>query len=129
MRDFHSSSALVVDPLSALKCSPCRHGVGWPGIQRAAMLAPGVFPLGSRRPWGRAGLFQAAAVITVLVLLGQVLDCARVSDLRRIRPCSTLRQDRATRGDDGPMRRVTLDLIHVADGCASAGEKVPVDGN
>jgi Cu+-exporting ATPase len=46
----------------------------------AAMLAPGLFPPAMRGPHGEVPVyFEAAAVITVLVLLGQVLDCGHAS--------------------------------------------------
>src|SRR3546814_16811337 len=49
-------------------------GVSW-GYSVAATLTPGVFPAAFRAADGSVGVyFEAAAVITTLVLLGQVLE-------------------------------------------------------
>jgi Cu+-exporting ATPase len=98
----------------------------------AAVLAPGLFPPAFRDPSGAAPVyFEAAAVITVLVLLGQVLELrarertsGAIKALLRLAP-KTARRVR----DDGEDEEVTLKLIAVGDRLrVRPGEKVPVDG-
>ncbi len=97
----------------------------------AAVLAPGVLPA-SFRVHGRAPLyFEAAAVITTLVLLGQVLELrARSATGSAIRALLGLapKTARIVRPDgveeDVPLERVAAgDRLRVRP-----GEKVPVDG-
>ncbi len=97
-----------------------------------AMLAPGLFPAALR---GEAGLppvyFEAAAVITVLVLLGQVLELrAREQTSGAIKALLNLAPKTARRvRDDGTDEEVTLDQVHVGDRLrVRPGEKIPVDG-
>ncbi|MGA0542947.1 heavy metal translocating P-type ATPase [Neotabrizicola sp. VNH66] len=97
-----------------------------------ATLAPGIFPDAFRQPDGSVAVyFEAAAVITVLVLLGQVLELrARESTSGAIRALLDLapKTARIIR-DDGTEEEVQLDTVHVGDHLrVRPGEKVPVDG-
>jgi Cu+-exporting ATPase len=79
-----------------------------------AVLAPGLFPPAMRGMDGAAPVyFEAAAVITVLVLLGQVLELrARAQTSGAIRALLDLAPKTARRvGDDGTDEDVTLDRI------------------
>jgi Cu+-exporting ATPase len=97
-----------------------------------AVLAPGLFPADFRDAHGGIALyFEAASVITVLVLLGQVLELsARASTMSAIRALIALQPNRARRlRDDGSDEDVPLDSVHVGDRLrVRPGEKVPVDG-
>ncbi|HEX2559509.1 heavy metal translocating P-type ATPase, partial [Phenylobacterium sp.] len=97
-----------------------------------ATLAPGLFPEAFRRHDGSVPIyFEAAAVITVLVLLGQLLELrAREQTSGAIRALLDLAPKTARRvRADGSDEEVTLDLIGVGDLLrVRPGEKVPVDG-
>jgi Cu+-exporting ATPase len=106
-------------------------GVAW-AYSMVAALAPGVFPPAFRDGSGAVPVyFEAAAVITVLVLLGQVLELrARERTSGAIKALLNLapRTARRVRGD-GSDEEVTLDQILVGDRLrVRPGEKVPVDG-
>jgi len=97
-----------------------------------ATLAPGIFPDAFRQHDGSVAVyFEAAAVITVLVLLGQVLELrARESTSGAIRALLDLapKTARIMRGD-GTEEEVQLDTVQVGDRLrVRPGEKVPVDG-
>ena len=97
-----------------------------------AVLAPGLFPTGFRDAHGGLALyFEAAAVITVLVLLGQVLELsARASTSDAIRALMNLAPASARRlRADGSDDDVPLEAVAVGDRLrVRPGEKVPVDG-
>jgi P-type Cu+ transporter len=106
-------------------------GVAWL-YSVVALLLPGLFPPGFRGADGAVAVyFEAAAVITVLVLLGQVLELrARQQTSGAIRALLDLapRTARRRRADGGE-EEVALDLIAVGDRLrVRPGEKVPVDG-
>ncbi|HET9490691.1 MAG TPA: copper-translocating P-type ATPase [Methylomirabilota bacterium] len=98
----------------------------------AATVAPGVFPASFRTHGGEVGLyFEAAAVITVLVLLGQVLELrARSQTSSAIKALLDLTPPTARRvGPDGHEEDVPLDAVQVGDLLrVRPGERVPVDG-
>ena len=106
-------------------------GVAWV-YSVVATLAPGIFPAAFRgRDGAVAVYFEAAAVITVLVLLGQVLELrARESTSGAIRALLDLAPKTARRiRADGAEEEVQLDSVHVGDRLrVRPGEKVPVDG-
>ena len=97
-----------------------------------ATLAPGHFPPAFRDAHGRPALyFEAAAVITVLVLLGQVLELrARASTSAAIRALMTLAPNSARRlRDDGGDEDVPIETVLAGDRLrVRPGEKIPVDG-
>jgi Cu+-exporting ATPase len=97
-----------------------------------ATLMPGIFPPTLRSHGGAMPVyFEAAAVITVLVLLGQVLELrAREATSGAIRALLDLAPKTARRlNDDGSEVDVPLDAVAVGDRLrVRPGEKVPVDG-
>src|SRR5690606_9272908 len=97
-----------------------------------AILAPGLFPEEFRDPHhGTVGVyFEAAAVITTLVLLGQVLELrARKKTGGAIRELLSLTPDTARRLRNGEEEVVPLADVHVGDQLrVRPGERVPVDG-
>src|SRR3954449_6011395 len=96
-----------------------------------ATIAPGVFPAAFRDHSGAvATYFEAAAVITVLVLLGQVLELrAREQTSGAIRALIDLAPKTARRVRDGNEEEVALDEVAVDDVLrVRPGDKVPVDG-
>jgi Cu+-exporting ATPase len=98
----------------------------------AAVVAPGLFPASFRDASGNLGLyFEAAAVITVLVLLGQVLELkARSRTSGAIQALLGLAPKTARRlASDGSEADVALSEIAIGDRLrVRPGEKVPVDG-
>ena len=98
----------------------------------AAALAPGLFPPAFRDAHGGVALyFEAAALITVLVLVGQVLELrARASTSGAIRALMKLAPTNARRiRDGGGEEDVPLDAVAVGDRLrVRPGERVPVDG-
>ncbi|HHX90814.1 MAG TPA: copper-translocating P-type ATPase, partial [Paracoccus sp.] len=107
-------------------------GAAWT-YSTVATLAPGVFPDAFRQPDGSVAVyFEAAAVITVLVLLGQVLELrARETTSGAIRALLDLAPKTARiLRSDGTEEEVPLDTVRVGDRLrVRPGEKVPVDGD
>ena len=94
------------------------------------VLFPSLFPP-SFRENGEVGLyFEAAAAITVLVLLGQLLEAkARNRTGKAIRALLGLAAKTAYRIRDGMEEKVTVDQIEKGDILrVRPGEKIPVDG-
>jgi Cu+-exporting ATPase len=106
-------------------------GVAW-GYSMVATIAPAVFPPAFRAADGTVAVyFEAAAVITVLVLLGQVLELrAREATGGAIRALLDAAPKLARRlRDDGTEEDVSLEFVAVGDRLrVRPGEKVPVDG-
>ena len=106
-------------------------GVAWT-YSAAATVAPDAFPPAFRDHHGAVAVyFEAAAVITVLVLLGQVLELrARESTSGAIRSLLDLTPKQARRiKPDGTEEDVALDAVNVHDRLrVRPGEKIPVDG-
>ena len=97
-----------------------------------ATLAPQVFPAAFRGHDGSVAVyFEAAAVITVLVLLGQMLELrARDATSGAIKALLALAPKTARLvGADGSEREVEIDSLHAGDLLrVRPGEKIPVDG-
>ncbi len=97
-----------------------------------ATLAPGLFPETFREPGGDVAVyFEAGAMITVLVLLGQVLELrAREQTSGALRALLDLAPKLARRiKEDGSDEEIPLDHVHRDDRLrVRPGEKVPVDG-
>jgi Cu+-exporting ATPase len=94
------------------------------------MIVPGAFPT-SLAPDGKVGIyFEAAAVIVLLVLLGQVLEMrARSKTGSAIRALLNLAPKTARVVQDGAERDVPLESVQAgAKLRVRPGEKIPVDG-
>jgi Cu+-exporting ATPase len=106
-------------------------GVAWT-YSIVGTLAPGVFPASLRSHGGAVAVyFESAAVITVLVLLGQVLELrAREATGGAIRALLELSPKTARRiGTDGSETDVALDAVIAGERLrVRPGERVPVDG-
>ena len=105
-------------------------GVAWL-FSVVATVAPQLFPEAFRMDGTVDVYFEAAAVITTLVLLGQVLELrARESTSGAIRALLDLTPKTAHRiSPDGTEADVTLDQVQVGDLLrVRPGESVPVDG-
>jgi Cu+-exporting ATPase len=100
------------------------------GYSTIATLAPGLFPEGFRMHGGVETYFDTAAVITVLVLLGQVLELrARGRTTAALRQLLGLAPKTARVVRDGEEHDVPLADVRVGDICrVRPGEQVPVDG-
>jgi Cu+-exporting ATPase len=105
-------------------------GVAWV-YSVVATLAPNLFPAAFRGAEGTVAVyFEAAAVITVLVLLGQVLELrAREQTSGAIRALLDLAPKIARRVRNGDEEAIPLDQVVVGDRLrVRPGEKIPVDG-
>lgn len=106
-------------------------GVAW-GYSLIAALFPSLFPAAFRDEHGLVAVyFEAAAVITTLVLLGQLLELkAREQTGSAIRALLKLAPESAHRiKEDGSEEQVTLAALHQGDLLrVRPGEKIPVDG-
>jgi Cu+-exporting ATPase len=95
-----------------------------------AVIAPGIFPQ-SFRSNGEVGLyFEAAAVITTLVLFGQLIEAkARSRTGQAIKALLGLAAKTAHRVRDGHEQEISVDEIERGDMLrVRPGEKVPIDG-
>ncbi|QDG94369.1 heavy metal translocating P-type ATPase (plasmid) [Rhizobium sp. NIBRBAC000502774] len=106
-------------------------GVAW-AYSMVAALTPGIFPAAFRGMGGAVDVyFEAAAVITVLVLLGQVLELrAREQTSGAIKALLNLAPKVARRiGKEGTEGDVPVDAVVLGDRLrVRPGEIVPVDG-
>jgi Cu+-exporting ATPase len=97
-----------------------------------AVLAPGIFPASFRNAAGGVDVyFEPAAVITVLVLMGQVLELrARSRTSSAIKELLGLAPKTARKlFDDGTEKDIPLEAVEAGDKLRiRPGEKVPVDG-
>jgi Cu+-exporting ATPase len=95
-----------------------------------AAAVPGIFPASFREDGEVAVYFEGAAVIIVLVLLGQVLEQrARKRTGSAIRQLLQLAPDKARVVRDGSEEEVSLDQVNEGDMLrVRPGEKIPVDG-
>jgi Cu+-exporting ATPase len=101
------------------------------GYSAVATIVPGIFPVSFRDAHGEIGLyFEAAAVITTLVLVGQVLELrarartgGAIRALLGLAPRTARRLRGEGREDDVPVESVRVgDLLRVRP-----GERIPVD--
>jgi P-type Cu+ transporter len=125
------AKSLVTRNLNMFTLIAMGTGVAW-AYSAAVTLAPGLLPQAFRGADGSVAIyFEAAAVITVLVLLGQVLELrAREQTSNAIKALLGLapKTARRLRGDSTD-EEVLLDAIAVGDRLrVRPGEKVPVDG-
>jgi len=97
-----------------------------------ATLFPGIFPASFRGPHGDVAVyFEAAAVITALVLFGQVLELRARSQTRSAIRALLGLQPKTARllRDDGTEQDVPLEQVRHGDRLrVRPGEKLPVDG-
>ena len=101
------------------------------GYSLIATFAPELFPQSLQLDGVVAVYFEPAAVITVLVLLGQVLELrARAQTGGAIRALLNLapKTARRIRGDDGD-EEIPLEQVHIGDRLrVRPGDSIPVDG-
>ncbi|NUJ81082.1 cadmium-translocating P-type ATPase [Methylocystis sp. FS] len=125
------AQSLVTRNLNMFTLIAMGTGVAWI-YSVAATFAPSLFPPAFRNIDGSVPIyFEAAAVIIVLVLLGQVLELrAREQTGGAIRALLDLAPKMATRiNADGSDEEIVLDLVKVGERLrVRPGEKVPVDG-
>ncbi len=102
------------------------------GFSVVATLAPHIFPSAFHDMHGNVGVyFEAAAVITTLVLLGQVLELkARGQTSSALRALLELAPPIATLvAEDGTESEISLEEVKAGDRLrVRPGEKIPVDG-
>src|SRR6266481_1384098 len=95
-----------------------------------AVTAPGIFPSSFRRHGEVDLYFEAAAVITTLILLGQLIEAkARSRTGHAIKALLGLAAKTAHRVRDGQEHEIAVDEIQKGDVLrVRPGEKVPIDG-
>lgn len=124
-------ASLVTRNLNMFTLIAMGTGVAWL-YSVVATIAPDIFPAGLRGSDGAIPVyFEAAAVITVLVLLGQVLELrAREKTSGAIKALLDLSPKTARRiADDGSDADVSLDQVRLGDKLrVRPGERVPLDG-
>ncbi len=102
------------------------------GFSLVATIFPGIFPDAFRGDNGKVAVYyEAAAVITTLVLLGQVLELkARGQTSSALRSLLELAPPVATRIDaEGSEEEISIDLVQSGDQLrVRPGDKIPVDG-
>ncbi len=102
------------------------------GYSLVAALLPGIFPPSFHAASGEVAVyFEAAAMITTLILLGQVLELrARSQTGAAIKKLLGMAAKSARRlREDGSEEDVPLEAVHTGDRLrVRPGEKVPVDG-
>jgi len=101
------------------------------GFSVFALLFPQLLPAAFMMNGAPPLYFEAAAIITTLVILGQVLELrARSQTSSAVRALLELAPPTALRIDaDGQEREVALDQVHAGDRLrVRPGDKVPVDG-
>ncbi len=106
-------------------------GVGAAYVYSAvAVIAPGIFPESFRRHGEVDLYFEAAAVITTLVLLGQLIEAkARSRTGQAIKALLSLAAKNAHRVRNGQEEEIPVDAIQKGDLLrVRPGEKVPIDG-
>ena len=104
-------------------------GAAW-GFSAVAVMAPDIFP-DSFKTNGKIGLyFEAAAVITVFVLLGQLLEArARKGTNQAIKSLLGLATKSAHLLVDGKEQDISVDELAIDDLVrVRPGEKIPIDG-
>ena len=95
-----------------------------------AVIVPGIFPASFRRHGEVDLYFEAAAVITTLILLGQLIEArARSRTGHAIKALLGLAAKTAHRVRDGQEQEIAVDEIQKDDVLrVRPGEKVPIDG-
>src|SRR6184192_2351257 len=95
-----------------------------------AVIAPGIFPSSFQRHGEVDLYFEAAAVITTLILLGQLIEAkARSRTGHAIKALLGLAAKTAHRIHDGQEQEIAVDKIQKGDVLrVRPGEKVPIDG-
>ena len=95
-----------------------------------AVIAPGIFPSSFRRHGEVDLYFETAAVITTLILLGQLIEAkARSRTGHAIKALLGLAAKTAHRIHDGQEQEIGVDEIQKGDVLrVRPGEKIPIDG-
>jgi len=124
-------SSLVSRNLNMFTLISLGVGVAW-SYSLVATLIPGLFPHSVRNEMGIVPVyFEAAAVITVLVLLGQVMELrARSQTNAAIKMLLGLAPKTARLiHEDGTEEDIPLEHVHIGNHLRiRPGEKIPVDG-
>ncbi|MCC6598087.1 MAG: copper-translocating P-type ATPase [Alphaproteobacteria bacterium] len=128
---FHRARASIINrSLNMFTLIAMGTGVAWI-YSVIATIAPNLFPDAFRGEHGAVSIyFEAAAVITVLVLLGQVLELkAREQTSGAIKALLKLAPDTARRMTDAGDEEIPLSHVHQGDLLrVRPGDKIPVDG-